>query len=368
MWTERDLQELLAYQPKAPVLSVYLDLEPGMKAVDGHKLELRQLLRPFEDESPEDARVLIHFLEHEHDGAGRALAMFSCQQDDFFRNYSLAVPVRSRARRLDQPYVKPLADLLDTYGHVGVVVVDRQGARVFQIHLGEMIDQSEYQGEAVRRIKSDGGSQAAGRRGGTADQARDADEIAARNLREAAAQAASFFKERAVRRILLGGPDETVSFFQESLPTSMRSLVVGRFPMPMNAPIHKVIEQSLDVAQQAERARERKLIERIVTAAAKGGEGVVALDETLDTVHSGRVQTLVIQEGFRREGYRCQGCGYLTVQSLPTCPFCGGEFERIEDAVELAVREVMEKGGEVEVVHHDPALEQAGRIAALLRY
>jgi hypothetical protein len=34
----------------------------------------------------------------------------------------------------------------------------------------------------------------------------------------------------------------------------------------------------------------------------------------------------------------------------------------------LAVRRVMADGGEVEVIHANPHLEQAGRIAGLLRY
>ncbi|MGA9532619.1 MAG: hypothetical protein WBR18_07875 [Anaerolineales bacterium] len=368
MWTEEDLQELLAYSPDRPVLSVYLDLEPGLAAPDEHKLHLRQLVRPFESDASEDVEALIRYLEHEHDGSGRALALFSCQGDGFFRSYPLAVPVRNRARLLDQPYVKPMADLLDAYGHFGVVLVDRQRARIFHLHLGEMIDQGEFTGEEVRHTKTGGGSQAVGRRGGAAGQSRYADEIAERNLRQAAAAAAQFFKENSVRRIVLGGSEETLAFFLEALPISMRSLVVGQFPVSMNAAQHQIIELALSAAQASEVTRQNKLVERIVTAAAKGDDGVVSLDQTLEAVHSGRVHTLVLQEGFNLAGYRCTGCGYLTLQPIESCPFCDSPFERIEDAVEMAVREVMEKGGEVEVVRQNKTLEQAGKIGALLRY
>lgn len=368
MWTEDDLQELLAYSPDSPVLSVYLDLEPGLAASDGHKLHLRQLVRPFEADAAEDVEALTRYLEHEHDGSGRALALFTCQQDGYFRSYPLSVPVRSRARRLDHPYVKPLADLLDAYGHFGVILVDRQRARIFHLHLGEMIDQEEFTGEEVRHIKSGGGSQATGRRGGTAGQTRYTDELAERNMRQAAAATTRFFKENSVRRIVLGGSEETLAFFFEALPTSMQSLVVGQFPVSMNAGQHEIIELALSAAQAAEHTRQGRLVERIVTAAAKGDDGVVSLDQTLEAVHSGRVQILVIEEAFSQAGYRCSGCGYLTLQVIESCPFCGSSFERIEDAVELAVREVMEKGGEVEFVRQNEQLEGAGGIAALLRY
>jgi hypothetical protein len=36
--------------------------------------------------------------------------------------------------------------------------------------------------------------------------------------------------------------------------------------------------------------------------------------------------------------------------------------------VELAVRAVMEKGGDVEIIHDGRALDQAGKIGAVLRY
>jgi predicted ATP-dependent serine protease len=67
-------------------------------------------------------------------------------------------------------------------------------------------------------------------------------------------------------------------------------------------------------------------------------------------------------------GYRCQRCSYLTTQTLPKCPFCGGAFDQIEDAVELAVRKVLEDNGEVEIIRDVPNLERAGSIGGLLRY
>ncbi len=152
------------------------------------------------------------------------------------------------------------------------------------------------------------------------------------------------------------------------LPKAWQTLVIGSFAVDMNAGTSEIIDKALKVAQQAEAERERTLVERLVTTAAKGGEAVVTLDDTLEAVHAGRVQRLVLAEGFRQAGYRCQGCDYLTVQEMPECPFCGSSFRQIKDAVEFAVRRVLEEGGEVEVISHASDLESAGNIGALLRY
>ena len=139
--------------------------------------------------------------------------------------------------------------------------------------------------------------------------------------------------------------------------------------MDMDAGHIRVLEKDMNLGQEAEQQAELSLVESLITAAAKEKEGVAGLDGALQAVHAGRVQTLVIRDGFRAPGFRCQGCGYLTaVRPVGACPFCGNAFEEIDDAVELAVRKAMSDGAEVEVVGTHAALERVGSIGALLRY
>jgi len=368
MLNERDLQELLAYRPPEPMLSVYLNVDRSAGSADAYRLQLRQLLKEFTGDADRDIERLQRFIEHEYDWSGRSLAIFSCQAAGFFRAFAFSVPVRSRARRVDRPYLKPLADLLAAYGDHGVVLIDKQGARLFHFHLGELQEQEGTMGEAVRHTKRGGASTFPGRRGGVAGQTGHAEELTERNLKQAAKFAAAFFDEKHVRRIAVGGTDDVVTHFAELLPKRWQSLVFATFPMEMTASHDQVLAKALTVGEQTLHAREAELIQTAITAAAKGQEGVVRLDETLHAVHDGRVQTLLVSEGFRAPGYRCRGCAHVTAQRLPHCPFCAGEFEEIADAVELAVRRVMADGGEVEVIHSSPELEQAGRIAGILRY
>jgi peptide subunit release factor 1 (eRF1) len=368
MLTERDLQDLIEYRSEHPILSIYLHVDRTAGTGDDYKLRLRQLLKDHEESAPDDSEVINRFIEHEYDWTGRSLAIFSCYPEGYFRHYSLHLPIRSRARMMNRPYVKPLADLFDNYGHYGVALVDRQGARLFYFHLGELREQEGTIGEAVRHTKRGGGSQAPGRRGGIAGQTRYAEEIAERNLKDAARFAANFFKENQVRRILIGGTDANVSFFLSQLPKAWQSLVMGTFPIDMTAGHAQVYEKALEVAQQAQRKKDTRLVRTIVTAAAKGREGVIGLDDTLSAIHAGRVQTLVLSEGFRAPGFRCKGCGFLTAHTIEICPFCEGEFEQIEDAVELAVRKAMEDGSDVDVIHDNKELQEAGQIGGLLRY
>lgn len=365
MLTENDLQELLNVQSPHPVLSVYLNIDPADGNAESNKLQLRSMLKDIH--LKDDVFAVERYMDHEYDWSGRSVAVFSCAPEGFMKAFSLAVPVRSRVRIGNQPHVKPLADILDAYGGYGVVLVDKQGARLFYFHLGELIEQEGTLGENVRRTKR-GGSTFPGRRGGVGGTTNYTEEITERNMKEAAEFASHFFKDKNVRRILIGGTDDNVALFKNLLPKSWQSLVVGTFPMRMTASKDEVMDRALQIGQEAERRREAQLVATVLNGAAKGRGGVVSLDGTLNALHDGRVQTLLIREGYRAPGYRCTGCGFLTANDLENCPFCSSSFEGIQDAVEMAVHKVMKLGGEVEVLRDDKITDKFGNIGALLRY
>ena len=366
MLNELNLQELLNFRPTHQVLTIYLNTDPKLGNADHYKLNLRNMLKGVD--MPADVSAVEHYFEREFDWSGRSIAVFSCAPADFFRAYPLAIPVQSRLRISNAPHVKPLINLLDFYGGYGVALVDKQGARLFYFHLGELREQDGVLGEEVRHTKRGGASSFPGRRGGIAGRTNYMEEVIEHNMKEAADFASHFFSENDVRRIILAGTDENVHQFRGHLSKSWQSLVVGTFPMAMTASKEEVMNQAMKVGQQTEFEHEHKLVDIVMTSAAKKHGGVVHLDSTLKAVHDGRVHTLVIRDGFRAPGYLCQGCGYVTAQAFATCPFCGKLFAQIPDAVEMAVRSVMQSGGEVEVLQNVLASEKLGNIGALLRY
>lgn len=365
MLSDHDLQELLHYSSREPMLSVYLNTDPAHGGNEDLKLQLNTLLG--EVDLPDDKTVVVKYFESLRDARGRGLAIFSNIKEGFVRSYRLAVPVRSRVFVGDHPYVKPLADLLDVYGNYGVVLVDKQGARLFHFHLGDLVEQEGTLGEEIHHTKGRASSSSPGGRSGFSSQPRNNDEVSNRNIRESVEFAMKFFEKEHTRRILIGGTDENVAQFRRYLPKAWQSLVMGTFAMSMSALPAEVLARAMETGQQAERRREEHLVESMLTAAAKGKEGVVGLANTLEAVHAGRVSTLIVQEGLRSPAYQCKGCGHLLVQATEVCQFCGKRFEKIEDAVEMVVRKVMQTGGAVDIVRDNEHLKEVG-IGALLRY
>lgn len=366
MLTENGLRELLQFTSPKGVLSVYLNTDPAQGNADAYRLRLRTMLK--EIDQPTDVEAVLRYFDREYDWSGKSVVVFSCAAEGFFRAFPVAVSMRERVRLMEQPYVKPLADLFDSYGGYGVALVDKQGARLFFFHLGELREQEGTMGEEVRHVKRGGASTVPGRRGGIAGRTNALGETIDRNMKEAADFAVRFFEENRVRRVLLCGSDENVTQFRTLLPKAWQSLVVGTFAMSMTAGAHEVQEKAMQIAHQAEERRKTTLVSDLITTAAKGAAGVLGLDGTLSAVHEGRVHTLVLTEGFRAPGYQCAGCGYLTTHPPEKCIFCSSEFQQIDDAAELAVRRALQSNADVEFIHSSTELQKAGSIGALLRY
>lgn len=365
MLTEKHLQELLEFIVPEPVLSLYLNADPTQSSADAYKLRLRNLLK--EVHLPEDKAAIEKYFHSEYRGEGRAVAVFSCAARKFFRAYPLQVTVRSQLSISDRPNVKPLANLLDTYGGYGVVLVDKQGARLFSFHLGQLREQEGFLGEPVKHTKRGGASTVPGRRGGVAGRTDYMKELVERNLKEAAAFATRFFEENHVRRILIGGSDENIAHFRSLLPKAWQSLVMGTFNMNMTASHAEVQKHALQVGMEADHLREMRLVESMVDAAAKGGTAVTGAERTMAAVSAGKVQTLIFSEGLRLPGYRCAACD-LVSPVAEKCLQCGSQTEAVPDMIEPAVNRVMKSGGLVEVVADEGMIQKIGGIGAIVRY
>ncbi len=367
MFDQAALQELLSFRAEnGNVVSLYLNADVGQQPIDTIKRQARGLLRELQNGDGADANALEKYLEHAFDWSKPGLALFSCAGADFFRAYPAAVPFRNRIRVSRKPYVKPLAHLLDVYAHYGVIVVDQVGGRFFEFHLGELQDTGGALGEEIRKVKRGRGSSATGMRGGAGGGRQEQEQIE-RNLRETATEAGRFFSGKGIRRLFVGGTQETAARFQEMLPRQLQSILAATFAIDKYAPEHEIRDVTLDLLRRANERRELELVDSLITAAAGDAGAVVGLDATLKAVAEGRVQSLIVSDGFRAPGFREPGTSFV-VANLALSPLPAESLLEVPDIVEEAVALTMEYGGQVEVISDNPQLEKAGRIGAILRF
>ena len=362
MINETELQELAGFESsRSPALSLYLNTDLTQQPKEQCKLILRNLLAEVASGATDkDVAKVERFFDLEYDWQARGVALFSSSAQELWRVYPLALPIQSEVHAGDRLYLKPLAHLLDEYDRYGVVLVDRESARFLLIHLGQIEEKSEWFGEDLKRHKQGGFA--------AARYQRHVDKQAEQNLRLAAQGTTRFCKENSCRGIILGGADETLRQFEGMLPKALKRKIIGSIAVDMAASATEVMDRSDELIRAEEREREQKLIQEMMTAAAKGGGAVTGLADTFYVAHQGRVHTLVAEKSFEADGHLCAGCGYVSAEPMTTCPFCGGKPQKVHDAVNRVIQKVLEAGGTVQTVTDSEALVEAGHIGAILRY
>lgn len=366
MFNTEALNKLLEFKSQHDVVSLYLNLDPKDGNLDLHKLHLRKLIE--EIKSKPDKEIILDFFASKRDWNGRSLVLFSCSADHFFEAFTLQIPVHDLVWTDKSPYIKPLIDLVDSFGHYGVVLVNKQSVRLLLFHLGELSAGTELAGEQIKHVKHGGASSMPGRRSDGAGRTHYEDELEERNMRSFVDSAIQFFEKMKIKRILLGGTSENVSAFQNLLPRHWQNMIYDTFSFTKTDREIDILTKALEIGERVERQRENELVEALLTAAAKGKEGVVNLNETLGAVHAGQVQTLLVDRDFHAPAYQCENCGFLSARKIHNnCPYCGHVVTQIPDVINMAVRQVMQEGGGVEIVADNPTMHEIG-IGALLRY
>jgi peptide chain release factor subunit 1 len=359
---EKELQDLASVESqKTSALSLYLNTDLTQQPKEQCKLVLRDLLTKVGGSaSAQDMAKVKQFFDLEYDWQGKGVAIFSAAEQGLWRVYPLALPIVSEAHTGDRLYLKPLTQLLDEFDRYGLVLVDRERARFFLARLGQIEEKSEWVGQDLKRHKQ-GGSAATRLQ-------RHVDVQAEQNLKVAAEETVRFCKENRCNRIILSGSDQTLVQFQALLPKALQKQIVGTVALDMDVSATEALLRSIALVEAGEQERDEKLVESLITAAAKGAGAVTGLADTFYLAHQGRVHTLVLEKGFEAEGYLCAGCGYVSAEPILKCPFCGGKPEKVQEAVDRVVQKVIDTGGKVEIVSENRALSKAGHVGAVLRY
>ncbi len=371
--TEDTVRSLAAFRSgSAPVTSCYLD-------VDGRRLPSRgDLQRAFATlvrraglngnsraQAPPSVRRdlarMERFVKALARGSTRGVAMFSCSDDGFWAAHEL--PVRVTNQLVVEPVacVRQLESVLEEFDRIGVLLTDRQRARVFVFELGELTARDEVLDELARRSDDDRGELVKTR------QSSQLSAQARQHVKRAAQLAFDVFQRAGFEHLIVGAPQEVAAELEHALHPYLRRRVADRVHLPVAAPDEQVRLAALAVEQRLERESEGALVARLRDAVGGGTRGVGGLGPTLAALCDGRVERLCVSEGYEAEGWQCPECGCMA-QVGPSCPGCESSMERVPDVVELAVAHTLATHGRVLVCIGNADLDVLGRIGALLRY
>src|SRR4030043_1725508 len=252
----------------------------------------------------------------------KGLAILSSQGKNIWKEFHLSVPIRNEVIVDKTPYIKPLLDILDNYQRYAILLVGRDSARLFLIHLGEIEEYTEVHSADVPGRHKKGGWFSLAEK----SYERHIDYHVGLHLKDVLKELEAFLSGEYVGRMIIGGAEEAVSKVRAMLSQGIAEKVIGTFQAEMFANSKEILKNAEPLLQAYEKKKETEDIEELLTKAMKNENAVLGIENVLNALQEGRVMKLLVLQDFKQSGLSCKQCSYLSVQDISSCPFCKGDM------------------------------------------
>lgn len=291
-----------------------------------------------------------------------AKAVFACSARNYWREYDLPPTVAGTQMFVDRHFhLKPIAHLLGAFPRLGVVLVDRQRARIFDFRLGELTER-EWLFQPLRKGRGEGSYE-----NGRAQ--RRAEDEARQHFKSVAALLKDFLEKRLFDKWILGCQDVHFSQLEPQLHPHVSQASLGHFHADLaHITRSEIRANAQQIVDRWQNDRRRDLVKLVLDQARSHSRGVTGLRRVLRSLEMGEVQTILIGENFQAHAVECTGCGHLDAHLVAFCPVCGRQTQEIVDVSEAILPQVIRRDLETFYVKDDSEFDKVGNIAALLRF
>jgi peptide subunit release factor 1 (eRF1) len=340
------LRDLAEMRPSAPVLTLYLDLNPtdfGTRRArrSAYTSLLDEATRRVEEaDTDHEGKVSLRadvaraaaFFEDYTPKGGRGAAVFACTAAGVFEPFTLPRPPSTRVVVDDSPYVTPLLQAADRRDWL-IALVDTRHARFLHGN-GDHVEEFEQFEDSVAGQHE---------RSGPTDHQRWVEHEVDQHLERAAHELDRHLQVARYDHVLVGGPPELASRFESTLSNPARERLVGRLDIEVpTAHPDDVRRAALPCFEEDERRHERAVLDRLAERLGRGERAVAGLNDVQAMLEQMRVETLLYEERYEPPDER---------------------------ALECAIEEAIAQSAEVlPLRHHPEELAQRGHIAAVLRF
>jgi Bacterial archaeo-eukaryotic release factor family 5 len=376
--SERDrlLRQLLDWRPAGGILSAYVDVDPADRS-QGWRIMLRDRLRelagrvaPHGTRRAFDAtaaRVLERFPEEGAPPDGRGHAGFievAEKPAEVWRTMQMA-PRRVEAAHWPRPYLRPLVQLFARGPYVGAVLASAERIRLFDWSLGTLRELDDWEITLWSRDWRERKAERSrpGQRETTSASGRDQfnqrlEANRQRFLREAGARIGTELARRKWQFTIVFGPRAHVDELTHPLRSVGERLRISGHDL-IAASESEVAARVEEEVREANRARERRLIDQIGEAIGTSAGVALGPQEALEALGEGKVRHLVFDANRDYAG-----------RPLGTRAAAPGGGDNGVPVAERMIELALATGAEITPLESAAATELSERdgVAALLRY
>jgi peptide chain release factor subunit 1 len=383
MSVKEQLDRLAAFEPAPyPVVSLYLNTQPGQTGRDQFHTFVRKEFaargRTYPQGSPDresldrDFERISRFLENDVDPSANGIAIFACSAGELFEAVQVSAPIEQHWLYIgDRPHLYPLARVESLYPRYAVVLADTNSARILVLATGELVAQEEVKGVKTRKTSQGGWSQARFQR--------HIENFHVQHAKEVVDALDAIVQREAILEIVVAGDEVIMPLLKEQMPKHLLEKVVDELRLDTHAPLHEVVQTSLEAMQRVHGQSEREKVDAAVGGYRAGGLGVVGQEETLEALLRGQVDELLITAHVGElEPVAAQATGGAnatgqTVLAEPAVATAAagepadvpGETVRLADEL---VNRATQTSARITFVKDPQLLAEYGGVAALLRF
>jgi len=304
MTLTEQLERLAAFEPAPyPVVSLYLNTQPGQHGRDQHQAFIRKELkgrgRTYPANSPDresldrDLEKIGRYLETELRPSSNSVAIFACSAGELFDAIQLAAPIEQHSLYIgDRPHLYPLARLESQYPRYAALITDSNSARIMVFALGQLVAEREVKNVKTRDTSQGGWSQARYQR--------HIANIHLHHLKEVIDTLERVVREEGITQILLSCDEASLPLIRDQMPKHLAEKIVDQMRLGAHATAAEVLQKSLEAMQRLNARTDREKVEAAIDAYRAGGLGIVGPEDTLAALIKGQVEELLITANMQR--------------------------------------------------------------------
>jgi peptide subunit release factor 1 (eRF1) len=376
MITREQMIELAEFQAHGADCAISFYFQPSRPKNKAHREDVilakdlvRQALREAEKNgrngsARSDLQRMLDLSAAWH-GSQTAKVVFACNSRNIWREFDLPPQFADTCLFVNRRFhLKPLVLIMRAQPHLWLTLVDRHRARIFDLYLDELKEREALFHALPRRGRGDG---FAGYDAGHAERSVN-DEIL-HHYKNVAEYLRLGQEKGAFDNLIIGCQDINWHEFEPQLHPHLKKRLLGRMATDVGTiSEQQVREQAAHILRQSLDHHRHDLVHEVLSQARSNGNGVTGLRRVLRSLEMGEVQTLLIAENYSAHAVECGSCGHLDAHMVRYCPLCGRATRELEDVCEAIVPSAIRRGVELFFVRNEPALDQVGNIAALLRF
>lgn len=294
----------------------------------------------------DDVERMAAYVADELDPSVQGVYMTACSAQDVFEPLTFAIPLPTSAVVGPTPALAPLARFVDDHPAYAVLVADQGEAVLSDIRRATRGQSLTFESTIFPRRQQAGGL----------NQKRyqnRADERVAAFARVIADETQRHMEEEGVEQLIVAGAEVMTSALDAAFSPQLKEKIVAVIRLDTTAGEQEVIDATLPLAEEAERARELETVRAVEDAVGAANRGAAGAATVLRALQNHQVSELAMNDDFSAPGWADYGRETYGVGPVPETHPLGGDIADLVavDLFEEFTRLAWRSGAEVEIIH-----------------